>query len=137
MAALTDNIEINEQEGKLVDHPVVASDIIFKGALVKHNAAGYLAPCVAEVGGQFAGVAYEKVDNSAGAAGAVECRAIKSGAFELLAAGMAQADVGSIVYATDDQLVSTTDAGNEQAVGKITKVLSATKILVRIDGYAY
>ena len=132
MAVLTDNIEISEKPGMKITFPVVASDIIYRGALCKINAGGYLAPCVAEAGSFFAGVAYEKCDNSAGAAGDKECQIMTEGMFLLTAAGMAITDVGSPVYATDDNLVSTVDAGNEQLVGKIMSVVSATQIWVKL-----
>jgi len=137
MAALTANVDRKEKEGKLVASPVVASDIIYQGALVKHNAAGYLAPCAAEAGAVFAGVAYEKVDNSAGAAGAKTCRVEKKGSF-LMSSGtsLSQADVGSAVYASDDDTVSTTQATNEQLVGYIVEFISSTQVRVRIDNVA-
>ena len=136
MTALAGNIDRKEKEGKLVEHPVVNADIIYQGALVKHNAAGFLAPCVAELGAVFAGVAYEKVDNSAGAAGDEVCRVEKKGSFLMTMAGLTQADVGSAVYATDDDLVSLIQATNQQLVGYITQFVSATQARVRIDNVA-
>lgn len=136
MAALAVNVKYDEKEAKLVAHPVVASDIIYQGALVKHNAAGFLAPCAAEVGAVFAGVAFEKVDNSAGAAGDLKCRVIKEGRFLLTSSGFSQADVGSAVYASDDQTFSTTQAVNEQLIGYIDEFVSATQVWVRISGVA-
>lgn len=136
MAALTANVDRKEKEGKLVASPVVASDIIYQGALVKHNAAGYLAPCAAEAGAVFAGVAYEKVDNSAGAAGAKTCRVEKNGSFLMSGTGLGQSDVGSAVYASDDDTVSTTQATNEQLVGYIVEFISSTQVRVRIDNVA-
>ncbi len=136
MAALTENVDRKEKEGKLLAHPVVASDIIYQGAIVKHNAAGYLAPMAAEAGAAFAGIAYEKVDNSAGAAGDLTCRAEKYGAFLMNGTGFSQADVGSIAYASDDNTISTTQGTNELAVGRIVEFISSTEVRVRIDNYA-
>lgn len=132
MAVLAASKEVIEQEGKLQSMPVVGTDIIYKGALCKINAAGFLAPCAAEAGSQFAGISYEEIDNSVGAAGAIECRVIKVGSFVLTIAGATQADVGSPVYATDDQLVTTTSATNAQLVGNISKYISATQVVVDI-----
>jgi len=137
MTALAANKDLDQKDGKLVAFPVVASDILYKGALVKINAAGFLAPCAAEAGAQFAGVAYEQIDNSAGAAGAKTCRVETEGVFEMLGAGLAQADVGSSVYASDDQTVSTTQAANEQLVGKIVEFVSATKVMVKINNATF
>lgn len=136
MAVLTDDIKLEEKPGHLVDSPVVASDIIYQGALVKHNAAGYIAPAAAESGAVFAGVAYERVDNSSGAAGDKMVRVIKMGTFLLTGSGFTQANVGASVYASDDQTISTTQGTNEQEVGKIVKFVSATQVWVKIDNVA-
>jgi len=133
MSALTDNVEINEKEGKIASCPVVASDILYRGALLKHNAAGYLAPCAAEAGARFAGVCYQKVDNSAGAAGDVEGKVIQKGTFLMTGAGFAQSDVGNNAYASDDNTISNTQGANEQDVGVVVGYVSATQVWVKID----
>lgn len=132
MTALTESKDRVYKEGKLQSFPVVASDIIYKGALVKVNAAGYLAPCAAEAGAKFAGVAYEEVDNSAGAAGDVSCRAERTGVHLMNGTGFSQADVGSKVYASDDDTVSTVQGANEQEVGQIVEFISSTEVYVDI-----
>ena len=132
MAALTENIEIPEKVGKLISHPV-AVDIIYKGALVKNNAAGYLAPCATEAGATFAGVAYEKKDNSGGSAGDLSCRVIKEGVFLLTGSGLAQSDVGAVVFASDDQTITTSAGANLQPVGRIVAFKSATQVWVKIE----
>jgi|SaaInlStandDraft_2_1057019.scaffolds.fasta_scaffold124811_2 hypothetical protein len=137
MTALAANKNIGEKEGKLIDCPVVNADIIYKGALVKHNAAGYIAPAAAEVGGVFAGIAFEKADNSAGSAGDISVRVQKTGLFLMVGTGtIAQTDIGQVAYASDDQTVSKTQGANEQAVGVFAVFVSATSVWVRIDGYA-
>lgn len=133
MTALTENKKLDEKVGKLVAHPVVASDIIYQGALVKVNAAGYLAPCSSEAGAVFAGVAYEQKDNSAGAAGAVSCRVQKEGRFLMTGSGFSQANVGDKVYASDDQTLTLTNAVGLQCVGVIDEYVSATQAWVKID----
>lgn len=135
MTALVENIDREEKEGKLLSHPVVASDIIYAGAITKHNAAGFLAPMAAEAGAAFAGISIEKVDNSTGSAGDLECLVKKEGAFVMQGTGFSQADVGSIVYASDDTTVSTTQGSNELAVGVISQFISSTEVRVRIDNY--
>lgn len=131
--ALSANKEVLEQDGKILSMPVAAAHL-FKGAMVKINAAGFLAPAAPEAGSQFAGIAYEESDNSAGAAGAKSARVVTEGCFVLAASGMAAADVGSQVFATDDQTVTTTEGTtSKQKVGKIVKVLSATEVLVKIE----
>ena len=133
MAALSDNFEMSEKAGKLLLAPVVASDIIYRGALCKHNAAGYLAPCAAEAGARFAGVAYEKIDNSAGAAGDLSVKVMQEGTFLMTGAGFAQSDVGNNAYASDDNTISNTQGANEQDVGVVVGYVGATQVWVKID----
>ncbi len=130
MAALTDNIEVKEKDGILVDFPV-AVDIIYRGALCKINAAGYLAPCATESGSFFAGIAMEEVDNSAGSAGDKTCKVMTKGSYLLTSSGLGQDDLGSPVYATDDQLVGLTDTGDLQRIGRMVKYVSATQMWVQ------
>lgn len=138
MTALAENKLLKEKEGKLIAMPVVASDIIYQGAMVKVNAAGYLAPCAGEAGSQFAGIAYEKVDNSAGSAGDKTCRVIcDQSHFYLSGSGFTQADVGSVVYADDDQVVTLTEGTtSKQVVGNIVEFVSATEVVVKIKPYS-
>jgi len=135
MAALTADIELKEKDGSVVRKPA-AVDVIYKGALVKNNAAGYAEPCAAEAGATFAGVANEQVDNIAGSAGDKTVNVTKKGIFLLTSSGLAQSDVGSEVYASDDQTVSTVQGANEQAIGKIVAYESATQAWVDITGTA-
>lgn len=131
--ALSANRLVDEQDGKLLAHPVAAAHV-FKGALVKHNAAGFLAPCAGEAGSAFAGIAIEEADNSAGAAGAIVCRVEKEGCFELPGTGFAQTDCGLPVYATDDASVQTAAGTTSlQKIGTIEKYISSTLVLVKIQ----
>jgi len=130
--ALSAKTDRKEKEGKLVDHPM-AVDVIYAGALCKHNAAGFLAPCAAEDGAVFAGVAVETVDNSAGSAGDKSARVDKKGNFLMNGSGFSQSDVGAAVFASDDNTVSTSQGSNEQQVGRIVEFISATEVRVKID----
>ena len=132
MAALTDNKEIPQKSQTLINYKVGGDTVIFKGAIVKIGAAGYLNPMAAEADAHLAGIAYEKKDNTGGAAGDLECRVLTEGLFLLTSSGLAQSDVGSVVYASDDQTVSTTQGANEIAVGRIEEVVSPTSCYVRL-----
>lgn len=135
MALAADRLLV-EQEGKLLQMPAAAAKI-FKNALVKVNAAGYAAPAAGEVGSQFAGIAYEAVDNSAGSAGDKFIRVEQSGVWELPGSGFAQANVGDTVYAADDDTVTVTQGtGSKQVVGIIVKFISSTKVAVKLTPYA-
>jgi len=119
---------------------VGSATTIYKGTLTCHNATGYLKPGADTANFKFAGVAYEKCDNSAGGDGAKECRVMKEGEYELVYNGgdATQALVGAEVYIVDDQTVDE-DAGvptQDIKCGVITEVMSATKVRVRVDNYA-
>lgn len=133
MSALADNLQVDRKDGEIVSHPVIETDIVYEGALVKVNADGYLAPCAAELGAVFAGVAVEKVDNSAGANGDKSCRVYKKGIFLLTGSSLARTDIGQAVYAADDQTITKTNAADLQRVGVIVEFVSSTKVWVKIE----
>jgi len=132
MANLTDNKEVVEKARRLVSHPMAVA-AFFKGSLAKINAAGYLDVMAAEVGAKFAGISEFAVDNSGGAVGDLEGSVLREGIFLLEGAGFTIADVGSVVYASDDQTISTTQGANELAVGKIVNFVSATQVWVDLE----
>ena len=132
MAALTDSINVEEKDGVLVDSPVVASDIIYRGAMVMHNTAGFLAPAATGAGSIFAGISEEEVDNSGGAAGDERCKHKITGRYLLTGSGFVQGDVGEIVYASDDQTITKTSTNNP-LVGKIDDFVSATQVWVNLE----
>lgn len=135
MTALTQDVDRQEKEGKLLSSPLAASVTVYQGAISMHNAAGFAAPMVPAVGIAFAGIAFEKATN-AGAAGDVDCKFEKEGAFLMEGTGFTQGSVGSEVFASDDNTISVTQGTNEVAVGKIVQYISATQVRVKIDGYA-
>lgn len=133
--ALTADTNLVKQDGELLSLPM-AAEKIYQGALVKINAAGYAAKSAAEAGSTFAGIAYEQKDNSAGAAGDKVIRVENTGAFILPIASATQADVGSKVYAAADDVVTLTEGADKKPiVGVIVKVVSATKVLVRLSAF--
>lgn len=113
------------------DLPVIASDIIYGGAAVGENGAGYFRPLVAA--DPFEGFALMRADNAAGAAGAVNVRVRQAGRVVLNVTGVtAVTDEGSTVYASDDDTFTLTSAGNS-AVGKITRFISGTQVEVYFE----
>jgi len=133
--ALTANRNLTEKTGKLSAMAVAAAKI-FHNALVKVNAAGFLAPAAGEVGSQFAGIAYEYCDNSGGVAGAKKCRVEHEGIWLLSGTGFAQTNVGDKVYAVDDDTVTVTEGtGSKQIVGNIVEFVSSTQVYVRITPF--
>jgi hypothetical protein len=83
---------------------VIASDIIYEGAAVGDNGAGYARPLSG--GDKFLGFALEKADNSSGAAGDINVEVRRQGVIVLSVSGAVITDVGQPVYATDDDTFS-------------------------------
>jgi hypothetical protein len=130
MTTLAANQQRAYELGDRNDVDVIAADIIYQGAAVGDNAAGYARPLVA--GDAFLGFADETVDNSAGAAGAKKVHLRTKGRVQLPIAGLVQTDLCSIVYASDDNtftLVST----NNTAIGKVIRVASAGVAIVAFN----
>tara|TARA_R110001599_G_scaffold329512_1_gene543538 strand:- start:571 stop:984 length:414 start_codon:yes stop_codon:yes gene_type:complete len=136
MAALTQDVDRKEKEGKLIASPVAAATEIFQGALTMHDSNGLIANATPSAGDSFAGVAYERVDNSAGVASEKSIRNEKHGSFLMTGAGFTQADVGLEVRASDNDTVQIAALTNSQVVGRIVEFVSATQVRVKIDGYA-
>jgi len=131
MTALAASYNVEEKDGVVGSAPM-AVDIIYRGAIVMHNAAGFLAPAATGAGSYFAGIAEEEIDNSGGSAGDVECKYKRTGVYLLTSSGLAQADVGDKVYASDDQTITQTSTNNV-LVGQIEKFVSATQVWVKLE----
>jgi hypothetical protein len=104
-----------------------ASVKIFQGAMVAIDSSGNAMPAGLLAAGsvRVIGVAAATYDNSAGAAGALECE-VKVGEFKLVNnAGepVTRALVGADCFVLDDQTVSLTSASSTRAVaGKVQSV---------------
>jgi len=127
MATLAANAPLIHALGQHNSVPIIAADIVYEGAAVGDNAAGYGRPLVA--GDKFLGHSVDKVDNAtvAGAAGAKDIRLL-SGRYRLEVALVGLiTDVGQPVYMSDDATYTFDPSGNSY-VGVITRYVSATKM---------
>lgn len=130
MAYQTTSREDLRKDDELIAFQVKAATVIYKGALVSVNSAGYVNPAAAgDV--RVVGVAYESSNNSAGSNGATSVRVARKGSVVLNATGMTQANVGAKAYVTDDNTVTTTATGSI-LVGVIDEVISATSVRVAL-----
>jgi hypothetical protein len=117
---------------------VAASTIIYQGSMVARDASGNAVPASAAQGLRIIGRAEEKVDNSAGIAGAKTVK-IRKGVFEFANGttvdALTKADIGRKIYASDDQtLARTSSKGNRPIAGIMVGLVSSTKIIVEIGG---
>ena len=101
MALTADRPRSTETHGVGVAVPLAADAVIYKGGIYGVNAAGYLVhPSDSAVA--LPGIAVTAVDNTGGAAGDKIAVIMIDGIEHLDAGGYAQADVGSVVEASDD-----------------------------------
>jgi len=128
--ALTADRQTVDKQGGLVDYPVEGGVKIFKGALLKFNANGFIEPVTAEASATFAGIAFEAADNTDGGDGDITCRVVKEGSVLLTGTGFTQAQVDDLVYAEDDEDVAIVQGANLPEVGKIAEFVSATEVFV-------
>ena len=112
----------------LLTYPVAAATIIYAGALVALNASGFAVPASASAALKCVGRAETKVDNSAGAAGALAVD-VHPGVFFFDqgsgADAIVRANLGSYCYASDDHTVNLTDAGGVRPLAGVILGLSA------------
>ncbi len=134
MAVLAADIETARKEGGLKSY-LMGTDIIYKGGLVLVNASGVVvaAPVAASAAGlKFAGVAYEKVDDSAGA-GTKWCKVYTRGIFKFAATSITQVMVGEMMYLVDDQTIDDVPGTYGIPVGILAEYVSATSGWVDIE----
>lgn len=134
--ALAANRQLQEKDVHgYLSIPVEEAVVIYQGALVALNAAGYAIPAAAAANTQFAGVAVEKADNTDGADGAISVKVARKGMFLLPINGsITQANQGDVVFADDDEEVGILGtAANRQKVGVVAKFVSSTTVWVDID----
>ena len=132
MTALAADRQTTEKSASLKSYPVAAV-VIYKGAMVCLNAAGYLTPAANTAGlSPVVGVADEKVDNSTGAAGAKNCRVLSGKAFKFAATSITQAMLGSMMYVVDDQTIDDTTTNGIPA-GLLIEYVSVTEGWVLIE----
>ncbi len=134
MAALTaDRLPPRTKfDGMMIDYPVEASEIIFRGAFVEEGTAGVQA---ADVGGgtpaNILGVAQEQADNSAGSAGDIRVKVLVGAVIEHAIASVAFTDMSAPVYCSDDQTLTTTSTTNPLA-GHIIQVQTTGTAIVKL-----
>ncbi len=130
--ALTANRELNRYvDQELRSYSVAATEHIHKGAFVGvERTTGHVRNL--QAGDLFAGIAYEEIDNTAGAAGELSVRVYTQGDFVLPITGMTQAQVGGPVFATDSEQAAGGPTPGASYVGVLVATISAGSGIVRI-----
>lgn len=135
MTTLAADSPRTQETGNRNAFPVIAADIIYRGAAVGLvDGTGLARPLVA--GDRFAGFAEAKADNVAGAASAINVRVIESGKVKLAVSGAVITDAGQPVYATDDDTFTFNPVG-ASFVGFVHRYESAGVVIVAFDALNY
>jgi hypothetical protein len=132
LTVLTANHDAERKDGILVAYKVAARAVIYKGALVCLNAAGYAVPAADEAGLTFVGVAYERGDNAGGDDGDVSARVWKDGSFRVAMASPRLEDLGKPAHVVDDNTVALA-ATNAIPVGTVVEIPAddVVRVLIR------
>lgn len=117
--------------GDLEEYPVIASDIIYRGAAVGENGSGYARPL--QGGDVFLGFADAQADNSAGGAGDERVTVRARGRVQLPIAALAiTANDRPAVYASDDDTFTLTATSNS-LIGYVSRWVSTGVAIVEFD----
>lgn len=134
MAALTSDRNTLRREGNQMEPPVAAATRIWAGAMVAINASGYAVPGATSTTLKAAGVAEQRADNSAGAAGDIRVK-VRKGTFRFAnsSAGdaIALTDIGATVFMVDDQTVAKTNGTNTRSAAGTVVDVDADGVWVR------
>lgn len=116
--------------------PVAAAQLIYAGGLVMANAAGNIVKAATATGLVGVGRAEERVDNSAGAAGAKSIDYLP-GIFRFgnstSTDAITAADIGAVCYAVDDETVAKTHATNTRSPAGVIELVDDQGVWVRLD----
>lgn len=118
-------------QGDFSEIPVIASDIIYKGAAVGAvKASGHARPLTSA--DKFVGFCELEADNSAGAAAAINVRVRRRGEVKIPITGAVITDKGAAVYASDDNTFSFIKTSGV-FVGFVRQFVSSGVVLVEFD----
>ena len=116
--------------GPLRRYLMKASTTFYAGTLVCLNSDGLAVAPAALTGNQgCVGVCVADVTSAATGDSFVQ---VREGTFKLAATSVADTSVGLVVYATDNQTVDETDAGNRPKAGYLQEVVSSTSCWVAV-----
>ena len=136
MTALTAERDTKQRAGAVFNRGVAANAVIFKGALVALNAAGFLVPGSTATGLKADGVARETVTGSA-VNGEVTCD-VERGVFRFANSASAdeitRADIGADCFIVDDDQVAKTNGSSTRSVAGRIEDVDALGVWVRFIG---
>ncbi len=119
--------------GRIYSYPVDGGSLIFKGALVVVNAAGFLEPAAdAAAKSSVVGIAFEQADNVSGSDGDISVRVIADVRVVMAATAITAAMIGDTMHVVDDATVDDAVGTNGVVAGTLVEFLSATEGMIYI-----
>lgn len=125
MTALSADKKLQWSKGELSYVPLAADAVVYLGAMVCVNAAGYGVAAADTAGLIFVGFATEHKDNTGGSAGDVSVQVRRKGLFRVACSGYAQSNVGDTAYVSDDQTIK---GSGDVVCGVVARFISATEV---------
>ncbi len=133
MSKLTNDIARTYELGDISEYPILGGEVIFEGGAVGIETNGYARSL--QAGDKFAGFADEHVDNTHGSDGEKTIRTKYKGTIVLpIPSGVTLPDVGSNLFASDDNTFTTTSSSTPY-IGKIRRI-SNGEIIVEFEAFA-
>lgn len=136
MTALAKDRNTARAEGDIRQGAVLAATLVYAGAIVMRNAAGYLTKGQTATGLVAVGRASHRADNSAGASGDLTLD-YRAGFFHYANSAAADeitiAEIGDVCFVVDDQTVAKTDGGTTRSKAGIVDHIDANGVWVRFD----
>lgn len=113
--------------------PIAADTVVLKGTIVVLDTSGNAEPGATATGKKSVGVARESVDNTGGAAGALDVP-IARGCFRFFNSAttdeITDADYGADCYIVDNQTVAKTSGTNTRSVAGVVRGVDAAGVWV-------
>jgi len=109
--------------------PAVNGDVLYAGALIGINSAGYAAPWDDVANMMFIGVCMKQVTGDTSASPVPEANINTSGMIlkkATIGNASSQTDVGILCYATDDNTFTLSSTSNVNAIGRVSRWYSST-----------
>ena len=127
--ALSADVIYESASDQIQSVPAVNGDILYAGALIGIDSAGYAAPWADTTNYNFVGVCMKKVTGDTSASPVPEANVNTSGMIlkkVSIVNASSQTDVGILCYATDDNTLTLSSTSNVNAIGRVSRWYQST-----------
>ena len=127
--ALSADVIYESASDQIQSVPAVNGDVLYAGALIAIDSAGYAAPWADPTNYNFIGVCMKQVTGDTSASPVPEANVNTSGMIlkkATIGNASSQTDVGILCYATDDNTFTLSSTSNVNAIGRVSRWYSST-----------